>query len=370
MVLETVQFLRTQPLSALTERYGVSVRRHPQFPSLVFLKYDQLSSPMGERIVQECRGLILDEADGWRVVSYPFGKFFNHGEPHAAPIDWATARVYEKLDGSLMTLYPHAGHWRVASNGTPDAGGPVPDCGGTFAELFARVWRESKYEFPPVGVGMCFMFELMTPWNRIIVRHGKPRLVLIGARSLDGGMAESPPESVGPQYGWECVRSFPLGCIDDCLRAAGALSPMESEGYVVCDARWNRVKVKSPQYVALAHLKESVTARRLLDIIRKGESAEFLTYFPEWRADYEAVKAKYDALCDELEADYARLRGIPDQKAFAAEAVRTRCSSPLFSVRKGSCQSVREFFASASLQCVERAVGELPEIQAAGTPSA
>ena len=36
------------------------------------------------------------------------------------PIDWGTARVYEKLDGSLMTLYRYGGAWQVASSGLPD----------------------------------------------------------------------------------------------------------------------------------------------------------------------------------------------------------------------------------------------------------
>ena len=32
-------------------------------------------------------------------------KFFNHGESNADIIDWKTARVYEKLDGSIITMY-------------------------------------------------------------------------------------------------------------------------------------------------------------------------------------------------------------------------------------------------------------------------
>jgi tRNA splicing ligase len=53
-------------------------------------------------VVQECRGLILDESANWRIVAFPYTKFFNYGEEHAASIDWSTACVQEKLDGSLM----------------------------------------------------------------------------------------------------------------------------------------------------------------------------------------------------------------------------------------------------------------------------
>jgi len=83
-LLETVQFIAEHGLAALSDRFKILVRRHAEFPSLVHLSYNQIESPMGERVCQECRGLILDEADSWRVVSCPFFKFFNYGNrtPH------------------------------------------------------------------------------------------------------------------------------------------------------------------------------------------------------------------------------------------------------------------------------------------------
>ena len=55
---------------------------------------------MGSPLVAECRGIILDEQDDWRVVSYPFDKFFNYNESKAAVLDWSQGvDVYEKLDG-------------------------------------------------------------------------------------------------------------------------------------------------------------------------------------------------------------------------------------------------------------------------------
>src|SRR5271170_7082534 len=101
---DVVQFIREHGLARLCEQFAISAKRHPQFSNLVHLKYSQIDSPMNEPIVRECRGLIVDQADDWRIVAAPYRKFFNHGEVHAAPIDWPTARVYEKLDGSLMYL--------------------------------------------------------------------------------------------------------------------------------------------------------------------------------------------------------------------------------------------------------------------------
>lgn len=68
--------------------------------NLVMFKYSQVDSDMSIKLVQECRGLILDE-DTKEIVSYPFNKFFNFGEPNAAKIDWASARIGQKIDGCV-----------------------------------------------------------------------------------------------------------------------------------------------------------------------------------------------------------------------------------------------------------------------------
>jgi hypothetical protein len=357
--MELVEYIKANGLESLCERLAIKAARHGRYPNLVLLKYDQLNSPMDEPVVQQCRGIILDQADGWRVVCRPYDKFFNYGEPHAAAIDWSTARVYEKLDGSLMTLYFYAGEWHVASSGTPDAGGGVKTgCEGTYADLFWRTFLGCGYALPPPGrcTDSCFMFELMTPDNRIVVPHGEARLVLHGVRSIET-FRESGPEAMADCLGWKCADSFPLSSFDDVMAAAAQLDPMRCEGYVVRDGRFNRVKVKSPRYVALAHLKEAMNARRLLEIIRLNESSEFLTYFPEWTEAHRKVQALLNGVCAEIEADYARLRDIAAQKDFAAEALKTRCSAALFSMRSGKASSARDYLSSASMASVDRLFG-------------
>ena len=54
--------------------------------------------------VQEARGIILDTEYN-QVVCWPFRKFANFGESYADEIDWSTARVEEKLDGSIVKLW-------------------------------------------------------------------------------------------------------------------------------------------------------------------------------------------------------------------------------------------------------------------------
>lgn len=49
----------------------------------------------------------------------PYKKFFNFGEDCAATIDWNTAKVQEKIDGSLISLYWYDDSWHISSTGCP-----------------------------------------------------------------------------------------------------------------------------------------------------------------------------------------------------------------------------------------------------------
>src|SRR5580765_6056887 len=205
--MQTQEYLRANGLAALCAEYKISARRHREFQNLVLLKYSQIESPMSEPIVQQCRGLIVDEADAWRIVSRAYDKFFNHGEPNAANIDWATARVEEKLDGSLMMLYHFAGQWRVASSGLPDAAGMVDSSSISFADLFWQTFRQLGYALPDETSDRCFALELMTPLNRVVVQHAASRLVLHGVRDrVTHEELEAAP--IASRFGWECAQSF------------------------------------------------------------------------------------------------------------------------------------------------------------------
>ncbi len=110
---------------------------------------------------------------------------------------------------------------------------------------------------------------------------------------------------------------------------------MEFEGYVVRDANFNRIKLKSPQYVALAHLKDGFGPKRLIEIVRNNTAEEFLSYFPEWTEDYNKTKIKYDTLIANLIYDYCKYHSIESQKDFAI-AIKgvNNFTSALFECRK------------------------------------
>jgi hypothetical protein len=189
------------------------------------------------------------------------------------------------------------------------------------------------------------------------VPHTTSRLVYIGQRALSGTMREIWDEDQAEIVGWETVKSYPLTTLEACITAADKLRGLDGEGFVVRDANFHRVKIKCPQYVALSHLKESLSPRTMLEVIRKNESAEFLTYFPELKPVYDSVKAKFDELCEALDAEYLAAKDIEAQRDFALAVKSSRCSGALFSLRAKKVASIREYFTTVTQQAAERAVG-------------
>lgn len=362
------QALRTtETPESLKTKYAIKYKAHGKYPNLIQFKYDMIESPMGEPIVQECRGVILDSANAWDVVARPFDKFFNSNEGHAAKIDWSTARVQEKVDGSLIIMYWYDDGWHVATSGTPDASGSVDSFKEmTFAGLFMETYKECGYSvpglvedsqlYPDATRDICFLFELTSPYNRVVVPHGKSNLTLLGARSRNG--KEYNADLVARRYGFTPVKSYPLTSLEEVVASFEHIDPMRQEGYVVVDENFNRVKIKHPGYVAIHHIRgnDGPTPKKMLEIVRSGESSEILTYFPEWKPIHDEVKKAFESLASELEADFARcMSEVSDidlkvqQKEFALRAVKTRCSSALFTLRTGKTSSIRTFLKEMDL---------------------
>ncbi len=315
---------------------GVKTRRHSVYNNLMLFKYDigaNFSIPM----VQECRGVVLDETDNWNVVCRAFDKFFNLGEFYAAEIDWTTAKVQEKLDGSLCTMYYYNGGWHVATSGTPDACGEVHSAGGTFADYFWKTFLAEDGMVPlPGRESLCFSFELMGPDNQIVVVHKSPSLRLIGVRDRLSGTHLSVDEYAS-HVNISAVRSFESYSADQLHQSFETMSPVEQEGYVVVDSAFRRVKVKHPGYVALHHLGGSSMAgpKAFMQVVRTGEISEVLNSHPHIAMKLFDAKLQYDKFLLKVYITYDNLKDIPVQKDFAIEATKTNFSTCLFQMRRG-----------------------------------
>ncbi len=362
-MLETQKYLRNHPketaLQSLFDEFHIKQKRHKQYPNLVQLCYDQIESPKNHPISRECRGLILDEGYDWHVVSYPYQRFFNVEEGHADKIDWESAKIFEKQDGSLCQMYFYKGSWHVATKQVPDASGETPnDKSITFADLFWRTFYQMGYSLPQHNLLdpaiFCFMFELFTEENRVIVPVEKPQLLLHGVRHL-GTLTESDPEWAAKEFGFQLVKKYDFKKLEDVVAFAKTVSPQYGEGFVVVDKNFNRVKVKSPAYVALSQLGgDGFSDRRLLALCQSNESDEVLSYFPKFRDRFNEIQPLYKKAIEETEIVYNNTNLQAPRKDIAISFSKSKFSGILFQLLDKKIQSVTEGFSKYSVESLEK----------------
>lgn len=286
-------------------------------------KYNQLSSDFDEEICCEARGIILDSRDGFRVVRMAFKKFFNVGEPHAAAIDWDHAYATEKIDGSLMSLWYARGEWHLSTNGTIDAYKATLGDGSvikTFGELFDIAYKNitDMDHYNLFNKKKCYTFELVSPWNRIVINYPEPKIYLLSARDMET-LQETIipvrflPEIPRPTY-------YSIQSLMDCNAIVQQMSD-EHEGIVVKDAQGNRVKIKTESYVRLHHVANNgvLTLERAIDIIKANEADEFLAYFSQYTNYFDSIRAVLSDNSKELsqikfEVEYWKMKHPEDSK--------------------------------------------------------
>lgn len=302
-----------------TDPYNLKISRDGDY---IMFKYNQLSSDFTIPLVREARGIIFRESD-WECVSHAFNKFGNWGENYCPNIDWRTASVQEKVDGSLIKFWYDNG-WHISTNGTIDAfKAELNDVKyPTFGALVEDAMPMSWGAWEEIADPKCtYMFELVSPYNRVVIPYEETKLYFLGMRDMEDG-GEWNPEDSDMSYAFEMPKRCPLHSLEDVQRAANAL-PWDEEGYVVCDANFNRVKIKSGAYVMAHYARNNgvVNTERLVQIILDGEQEEFLTYASDYTDELKKVGK---AMCEIGYKAFDKLREIFNMKEFETRGAYAR----------------------------------------------
>lgn len=284
--------------------YSLIISRDEMFnKKLIMFKYSMIDSDMSLKLVQECRGLILDE-DTLEPISVPFFKFFNFGEINAAQIDWEFAKVGTKIDGSLTKIVRLGNDLLISTNGTIDANkASIADQIGcdfkSFGDLIKFVLNQKNVSIDDFEEGWTYMFELISPFTKIVIPYKETDMYYLGRRNNETFQEEH--FLIDPFNGlFKTPEVFPLKTIDDCIAATSKM-PWDNEGYVVCDKNFNRIKIKSPAYLAVHRLRgEGVMSyARAIELVRMNEVDEVLTYFPEFKAALLECKSRFWKLVED-----------------------------------------------------------------------
>jgi hypothetical protein len=261
---------------------------------------------------------------------------------------------------SMCILWNYKGEWNVSTKGSPDAGGNVGDSPFTFSELFWKTMKSyGMTQFPHPGVmpSFTYILELTSIYNRVVVQHKESALTLIGVRDISAYPYPEIPVSDFFGSSAPVVKEYPLNIVSEIESAALALDPMQNEGFVVVDKNFGRVKIKSPSYVLLHHLKDGFGQRRMIRLIQLGETSEILAYFSEYQELFDEIESKINALILQIEAEYSTIKHLTDRKAFALEATKSKNSGVLFALFLGKATNVRDYILH-SKKIVNKATGE------------
>jgi hypothetical protein len=119
-------------------------------------------------------------------------RFYNEGDPYAAKIDWSTARIEEKLDGTCCIVYfDHVkNEWHVATRSVPEADLPFNDWHPTvrtFRDLFFHAALNEAI-LDVMDKEYTYVFEVTSPLNRIVVKYDDHRVSMIAKRHTSSGV--------------------------------------------------------------------------------------------------------------------------------------------------------------------------------------
>lgn len=308
--MEVLDFINTHKdwEDVLTQPpYCIKINRDGRY---MLLKYNQLGSDFTLSIVRECRGSIfyLNDDDKYECVCRAFDKFGNYGESYVKDIDWNSAIVEEKIDGSLIKFWFHNNEWHISTNGTIDAfKAQIGETELTFGDLANKAIGYSSIPsfIDGLDTTQTYMFELVSPLSKMTIYYPQTQLYYLGQRDMNTFMESKQYTTHMEKYGILRPKTYALHTLKDCLSYVQQMTKDE-EGFVIMDGNRNRVKLKSPEYLLAFHMHNNgvITVKRVIEMIKHNMLDDFMAYCPEYRQFVDNVVE--DIICTyiQLEIDW------------------------------------------------------------------
>lgn len=289
----------------------ISEQSHPDDPAVRIFNYTQKCQYAGawDPVTMACRGLILNVQNG-EIIARPFGKFFNYQEhlEKGLPIPANEPfTIHEKLDGSLGILYELHGKPWIATRGSFQSE----------QALWATTWWREHVGIMPQAPNETALFEIIVPWNRIVVKYDFEGLVYLttidketGRTVMDGHMEKTVELLPGilrraKRFGvMESVRHKEI------LERFANTKEENFEGYVFhFPASDLRMKLKLEEYVRLHRILTGVSEKTIWELLRDGKTTDgLLENVPEEFIDWiqkveETLQARFVTLSYQAETD-------------------------------------------------------------------
>lgn len=334
---------------------GIDIKDYPEH-SMFLLDYNQIECVKNHPVVNECRGLLMGY-DG-TIIRKGFGRFYNLGENGVDTFDFQNSIAFEKADGSLMFVYfcVPTGKWEIGTRGTAFAEGPN-EWFGTFRGFMLNAMGKTEDEFQSdcqfLDKRNTYLFEAVGPDNRIVTKYETNHLVeLCNVETATGKEkfieidCDEEVSFFKLNLGWNVrpIKQYAFNTQEDCLKALGELTGLQ-EGYVVYNTKTKeRVKIKSPTYLAAHRLRgNGLTTNAVCELVVMNEVDEYLATFPEDAPKFTDAKDMLHHMLEELQLNYNSWKSIISQKDFALHVASLPLSGVMFKARKNGTDVIHEF---------------------------
>lgn len=322
-----------ETLTTIKDELGIKSTVHDD--GRVILNYDQIESPKLNECVRECRGLVLDSNNDWELVARAFPRFFNLGENRQEQDEflWHGSIATDKEDGSLIIIYYWNGKWHANTRGSYGDGN-VGDSIFTWHDLLdmsCPQWRHLDPTYIYVG-------ELCSLYNKVVRMYVEPSFYLLTAFEGVNELSHMQTLDLAIDYDFEVPEIYYFGSeaeVEKYIKKAGE-KDSTYEGIVLRDFNNLRIKVKTPEYVALHRMSNNgniASPKNLIPFILKGEEDEVLTYFPELKDYVQEVKDKIEKAWDEVDGYWHCFHDEANRKKFAQAVLPCKFSSILFTAK-------------------------------------
>ena len=345
-MLKVQKFLREcsdspeQSLEMLAIKHDIKLVFSPN-ETLVNLNYNQIDN-FGKHnpINMECRGLVLDYADDFKVVAKGFNRFFNFEESPTVTrqFNWKNFSTLEKVDGSLILIYHYKGIWRVNSRGS-FGDKPCGDWDKNWEEAVWSVIDETAFDLN-ADKNCTYICELWTPHNQVVTIYEENTVFLLSIVNNET-LVEVPVDKVSlSSVGFKYPKEYSFSGVEELQEKLKEQNPL-FEGYVVKDDKGMRLKIKAESYLKLHRLRGNNgqnfnKPECILGLILENEQDEIIASMPETASKFEHWQNILDAKISEVVARYNEVRDIKSQKDFAinVNSVKNPFNWMLFEARK------------------------------------
>lgn len=308
--MKLIEYLKQHGLDTLKEKFKIKATFSKKHPELVCLVYDQLETPKTP-VTNDCRGIVIN-ANTFEVISYPFTRFNDYNAKQPTEFDKNNFQTFEKIDGSLVSLYFYNNQWNISTKSQPDASGLIRGIDKIYSEYFFESFDKLKMS-KPKNTDLTYVFEFKFPSEtQFTTKTDKTSITLIGCRNVKTFKEVSLNEIQAEQSDWSVVKDMEFASFEDVLAYVKTLNPSVSEGVVVCDQNFNRYKIKSPAYELIALLRkptdsfsknieiEKNNKVRLAKIIQCCDFNDFLNDFEDLKSYWKKLKSAKKQLIHEL----------------------------------------------------------------------